>query len=198
MCIRDRRDLRLRTFVFCLRNFLAFVSCALFILLAYFSYARPCMRCVRLNGNRAWVAAIYLQKWGSLLFPYLSSPLPSSLSRLWRSLSFIREDQIPECWKQSLCPYKLQKPNLKSVFLQVYRYTEPSRDSRRCQGSCTRGDMETWNAIDLEIHWNNNRLITWYWVRRHYPWISVGYGSVHPDPKKTYLSYITVINFSHN
>ena len=33
---------------FCLRNFIAFIA-----FLAFFSYERPCVRCVRLNGNRA-------------------------------------------------------------------------------------------------------------------------------------------------
>ena len=48
------------TFVFCLRNFLAFVAfLAHFIFcLCAFPYAMPCVRCVRLNGNRAWVDAI--------------------------------------------------------------------------------------------------------------------------------------------
>ena len=47
--LRQLRDLCLRTFVFCLRNFLAFLAHFLFCL-RIFSYARPC---VRLNGNRA-------------------------------------------------------------------------------------------------------------------------------------------------
>jgi len=52
--LSDLRYLRLRTFVFRLRSFLVFVACVLFILTAYsFSYARSCVRCVRLNGNQA-------------------------------------------------------------------------------------------------------------------------------------------------
>jgi len=55
--IRQLRDLRLRTFVFCLRNFLAF--CLLrflrtfYFACIFFLTPRPCVRCVRLNGNRA-------------------------------------------------------------------------------------------------------------------------------------------------
>jgi len=47
------RDLRLRTFVFCLSNFLAFVACLAHFLfcLRTFTHARPC---VRLNGNHAY------------------------------------------------------------------------------------------------------------------------------------------------
>ena len=52
--LRQLRDLRLRTFVFCLRNFLAFIVFLAHFLfyLRIFSYPRPC---VRLNGNRASV-----------------------------------------------------------------------------------------------------------------------------------------------
>ena len=41
--------------VICLRNFLAFIAFLAHFLfcLRIFSYARPCVRCVRLNGNRA-------------------------------------------------------------------------------------------------------------------------------------------------
>jgi len=43
---------------FCLRNFLAFIAFLVHFLfcLRIFSYARPCVRCVRLNGNRASVS----------------------------------------------------------------------------------------------------------------------------------------------
>jgi len=53
--LRQLRDLRLRTFVFCLRNFLAFVAFLAHFLfcLRTFPYARPCVCCVCLNGNRA-------------------------------------------------------------------------------------------------------------------------------------------------
>jgi len=53
--LRQLRDLRLRTFVFCLHNFLAFIAFLAHFLfcLRTFSYARPCVRCVHLNGNRA-------------------------------------------------------------------------------------------------------------------------------------------------
>ena len=54
--LRQLRDLRLRIFVFfCFRNFLAFIAFLVHFLfcLRIFSYARPCVRCVRLNGNRA-------------------------------------------------------------------------------------------------------------------------------------------------
>ena len=42
-------------FCFCLHNFIAFVAFLLHFLfcLHTFSYARPCVHCVRLNGNRA-------------------------------------------------------------------------------------------------------------------------------------------------
>jgi len=41
---------------FCLRNFLVFIAFLAHFLfyLRTFSYARPCVCCVRLNGNRAW------------------------------------------------------------------------------------------------------------------------------------------------
>ena len=48
--------LALVCFCFCLRNFLAFVAFFAHFLfcLRTFPYARPCVGCVRLNGNRAW------------------------------------------------------------------------------------------------------------------------------------------------
>ena len=56
--MRQLRDLRLRIFVFCLRILLAFIAFLAHFLfrLRIFSYARPCVRCVRcmrLNVNRA-------------------------------------------------------------------------------------------------------------------------------------------------
>ena len=49
--LRQLRDLRLRNFVFCLRDFLAIVEFLVHLFcLRTFPYARPC---VRLNGNRA-------------------------------------------------------------------------------------------------------------------------------------------------
>jgi len=45
--------LALACFCFCLRNFLAFFAHFLFCLRT-FPYVRPCVGCVRLNGNRAW------------------------------------------------------------------------------------------------------------------------------------------------
>jgi len=54
-CVRCVKNL---TQCFCLRNFLAFIFLRTFYFACiFFSYARPCVRCVRLNGNRALVVS---------------------------------------------------------------------------------------------------------------------------------------------